>query len=236
MIVALWFFPTGVADAIPISITATIDTYITEHSALGGPTSTHGSDATLYLIRGTGGYRAFPLVRFDLTPFAGDVVNGPTGEVRFELIGGHTFSPTQSVSMREVLVSWDANTASFANFGGTGFNEGVQTGPNLVTQTVTFSGVAESVPFTIPSAVIQNWIDSPSTNLGLILISNTTANAHDLFLSSREGSVRPTLSFDVTATPVPEASSLFLLGAGIFGLLGYAWRRRRQEQSNGHLA
>ena len=62
------------------TLTATEDTFITEHPSLGGPTSTHEADPSLYSIYGNFGLpggRSYPLVRFDLSSLAGQTVVGP---------------------------------------------------------------------------------------------------------------------------------------------------------------
>ena len=215
------------ANAIPISVSATSDTFITKHSGLGGSSSTHGSATDMWLI-GIEDYRSFPLIRFDLTPFVGSVVNGSTATLQLDLIGswGHNTGITQSVSVRQVLTDWTEGSSSFANFGGTGFNEASHTGADLITKYVTFNGHTESILFTIPSSVVQGWIDNAGTNYGLIMISNTNAYRKDLVFASREGAASPSLSFD--ATPVPVPATMLLFGSGLVCLVGTRLRRKKK--------
>ncbi len=216
----------GSARASTVSLLASSDTYITDQPNLGGPTSAHGLDDLLWLSRGSGVTRKFPLVRFDLSAYENRIINSPTAEFRLELVTawGGQIGLMQSISIRETLVDWDEKTVSFANFGGTGFNEAAQTGSNLVTRNVTYNGLEESILFTIPSSVVQGWIDDPAKNYGLIVISNTPVNETDFVFSSREGTVVPRLSFDVAPVPVPSAFILF--GSGILGLIGMAKRKK----------
>lgn len=205
------------SNAAPNTITTIADTYITEHRGLGGANSNHGAETFLWEVQGGvgDGFRTYPLVRFDLSSFAGNVVNG-SAVVRLELINANRI-PTQTVSVRTSLVDWTESTATFANFGGSGFNQNAQTGPNLSTRTVTFNGVPESIVFTIPSTTVQNWIDNPAGNFGLIWVSPPTFGADDLVFSSREGTVPPSLTF--SASPIPEPATLNLLLAGIITLV-----------------
>jgi hypothetical protein len=215
------------ANAVVVTTSASADTMLTEYVGYGGPNSTHGSDTIFDLVRGgigISGFQSFILVRFDLSAFAGQVVNGASGELRLQLIGANTV-PTASVSIRSALVNWSESTASFANFGGTGFNEAAQTGPNLTTRTVTWSGAAQSIPFALPALTIQSWINNPTQNYGLILITPPTTGSDNLFFSSREGTVNPTLRFDVS--PIPEPATFSLWGLGIIALLSHRRLTRR---------
>jgi hypothetical protein len=209
-----------------ITISASSDTYVTEHAGLGGSSSVHGTDNILYEARGEGVFRAFPLVKFDLSYLSGSNVSGSTAELKLELIDGWNGNfVTQSISVRSVLTSWDESTANWANFGGTGFDENTHTGSNLVTQDVSYDGQSKSVSFIIPSTVVQGWLDDPASNNGVILISNTTINQTDLVFSSREGDVVPTLSFNLSpVNQVPEPTTI--LGSLVALGLGSAVRHR----------
>jgi len=218
----------GSARASTVSLLASSDTYITDQANLGGPTSIHGLDDSLWLSRGSGVTRKIPLVRFDLTAYENRVVSSPTAELRLKLVNAWSgqIGLMQSVSIRETLVDWDEKTVSFANFGGTGFNEAAQSGPNLVTRNVMYTGLEESILFTIPSSVVQGWVDNSAKNYGFIVISNTPVNRTDFVFSSREGVVVPSLSFDVAPVPVPSAIILFSTGLlGVFGAKKYNDKR-----------
>lgn len=228
---AICSFIPSTASAIPITIGTSGDTFVTEHPGIGGPTSTHGSNTYLYEVWGYVGehYKTFPLIKFDLTPYSGKIVSGATTELQLQLINSNVVM-TQSVSVREVLVAWSEATTSFANMGGTGFNETTQTGPNLTTRSITFHGTAEMVSFVIPSTVVQNWIDNPTQNNGLMLIAPPIVGGpNDKLFSSREGSVSPQLSFEIAA--VPEPTSLSMLILGIVGGLLFLRRNTTNHES-----
>lgn len=185
----------------------------------------------MWLIRGSGGFQSYPLVRFDLTAFAGRTVLGSDAVVEFLLISGHggVANPTQSVSLAELQVSWSESTASFSNFGGGGFNAALQVGSPVATRNVTYSGSAEAIQFTIPAILVQDWIDDDATNLGLILTSSTVANFQDLVFATREGVAAPTLSFSIS--PIPEPGVVPLL-AGALAAFAAAVRRCREVPGN----
>lgn len=217
-----------VAAATAATVTATMDTFITEHTGFGGTTSTNSSLDLLYLVRGTGGYRTFPMVQFDLSSFAGETVAGGTVGLELQLVNSYFgLAGVQSVSVREVLVAWDGST-SWANFGGIGFDEtiGVHTGANLETMTVAWTGAESSVIFTLPASVVTNWIADPSSNHGLILISNTATDQTDLGFAAIENPDYEAARLHFTVVPLPAA--LPLLGSALIAFLGTAGRRRRR--------
>ena len=62
----------------------------------------------------------------------------------------------------------------------------------------------------------QNWIDSPLTNYGWILIGNEAGSGNARQFGSSENlasGLRPLLTLNVT--PVPEPSSFALVGVGL---------------------
>ena len=83
--------------------------------------------------------------------------------------------------------------------------------------TANYPGGTNYMYFTIPASIIQNWIDNPSQNAGLLVRnpSGTTAP----ITSDDAGTVAagPNLSFDYEI--VPEPSTLSLLGLGLLGFL-----------------
>ena len=208
------------------TVTAAADTYITEHANLGGPTSVHGSDAQLFLI-GTPTFQATPLVRFDLSGFAGKVVSG---NATFQLFLNGGFQPaTQVVEVHRSLSAWNESTTSFANIPG-GPPYGAFDVTPLDTETITFNpggGLGPRfVSWTIPGSVVQSWINSPGSNNGLVLVTKTTPGQQDLIFASREAGlgVAPRLTFAV----VPEPASLALALPGVLPLI-FALRGRRKR-------
>lgn len=215
---------TTLTGATPVTLLASEDTYITENAGYGGVTSTHGDGAHVIVVRGQEGLnRTFPIVKFDLTSFSGMTITSPTVDFVLNSKGG--YHDTQSISIRESLVNWDEATASWATFGGSGFDESTQTGVNLTTRNVTFTGVSEPVLFSIPTSVVQNWIDVPLSNNGLFLISNTAQTSTDQSFWSKEGGNGPSLSFEA----IPEPGTMSLMGLSSMGILFVRKLRRRKS-------
>lgn len=102
---------------------------------------------------------------------------------------------------------------------------------------------------TLTAATVSSWVDFDVTGAfaadgsdlnnqdGFVLLArvdnanpyqnNTQGGNQFLFASSQAGSIstRPTL--EITLTTVPEPSSMAIVVTGLFGLLAYAWRKRK---------
>ena len=150
----------------------------------------------MVLVRGISGlHRSYPIVQFDLTPYAGKKVEGPVVDFDIYIRNGWNLERvTQSVSVRESLTDWSENSVTYANFGGVGFSESLHTGTNLTTKNVTYNGITEPITFKIPALIVQRWIDDPSSNRGLFLVSNTDALRKDMSFWSKETGSSPKLS------------------------------------------
>ncbi len=106
-------------------------------------------------------------------------------------------------------------------------------------QTFAFGLVSGSA--TIEKGYTFGWVDG-TTSVGnasvaewdgsgpVILFSYSNDNP-DLYLNKTMGAAMPsftqTLSVQVTASPIPEPSSLVLVGMAICGLVAYAWHRHK---------
>jgi hypothetical protein len=187
------------------TVTASADTYITEHPSLGGPGSTHGSDPALYEIGSTscseGDCVAFPLVQFDLSGFAGQTVVG-TASLTFNVVATWNSSTvSQSIEAFQVLVPWNQSTVSWNSFG-----PGPICGTNVVCTSLSTVSVTvnpgSTVTFSnLPASLLQQWINNPASNYGLLLQSTTLGTDQDIaFASTRNtAAAGPKLSFQTTA-------------------------------------
>ena len=217
---ALWLtatLPLRAATFVPSG-----DTDITQHSGLGGADSNHSGDAKLWAV-GTSTFLSFPLYQFDLSSLAGATVAGNATLSLYVDAGGFGLDAPRAVSVYEVLIGWNAATVTYNSFGATaGVQFGTDTGASsLDSQTIGFTGMTpQYVSWSIPAATVQNWIDNPSQNHGL-LIRNAAGANRDLRFESVEGTNQPQLS--VTA-PEPGALSLLLIAAA-----GFSIRRRRSQ-------
>jgi hypothetical protein len=186
------------------------DTYISEVSSLGGADKNHGGDNRLLAIT-LGGYQTYPLIRFDLTGYAGRTISGD-GVLYLNLQGvgvDPVYAPLpRSISAYQVLVNWDPATVTFNSFGtspGLQIGADVAPSPFTVVDGITWANAGEYVKFTVPRALLQAWIDRPESNAG-ILLRNEAAG---LELATTFGSSRwrhpPVLALPgMTVTAVPR--------------------------------
>ena len=217
---AIALFLTGVITSPAATLAPSSDTYLTEHSSLGGSSSNHSSDTLLYSI-GAASFLSYPLLQFNLTPFSGQTV---VGDATLSLYVDSAFNlaTTRTVTIHEVLTNWAAATVTYDSFGPA---PGVQFGSDVTSSIASLSvGGAGMVPqyvsWTIPGAVIQNWIANPDLNKGL-LVNNQVGQ--DLNFTSVEGANDPQLVFTV-----PEPSTMLF---GAIGLCAFALRRNRNTRS-----
>jgi autotransporter-associated beta strand protein len=181
-----------------VTVSPAADTYVTQHPSLGGTSSTHGSDPTLYEI-GTPGFQCTPLLLFNLSGYAGQTVVGNATLQLYVESGGYT-PATQTISVCNELNTWTAASTSWNTLPGP-FGT---TGSTLDTETVTYDGQsnpARYVTWTIPASALQSWINNPAGNDGIVLVSQTTAYFEDLTFSSQEGSFSPLLTFNTSSNP-----------------------------------
>ncbi len=217
----------GLAMLAPLSasaatVVASADSYITVHDGLGGANSNHGADQSLWEI-GSGGFQTFPLLKFDLSAHAGQSVAGP-GVLTLTAVSTWSGQPVgQTIDLNTSPVAWDESTVTWNSFGA---NFGSTIDSEIFTPVV----IGDTVSFSVPKAVIQGWIDNPSNNFGVVLVSTTLSLHQDLIFASREnGTGQPTLSFRTnSAVPEPAAWTLFLAG---FGAVGWTLRARREARS-----
>lgn len=223
---------TGASQAGTVLVSATADTTISEHEQLGNGSVPLGNRDQLYVI-GTPGFRSSALVRFDLSAYAGATVQGTVGWFTLSI---YQFSdPFVSMDLRLVTTAWDEATATLNNLGepfGALVNNATASlsNPNHVAGYRDFD-------FAVPVAIIQDWIDDPSSNFGLALVAT---GGRDIDFTSREfipqsgpiGSWSPTLEFDLPATDVPgTVSEPPLLAYGLLLLLAPFLPRKRQNLS-----
>ena len=204
-----------------ITVNPSADTYITEHASFGGPDSNHAGDALLFSIQGTGPFLSFPLIRFDLSPFAGTTVTGPGTLQLFS----DTIFPQGSPrleSVHQVLINYSASSVTFNNFSplAPGVHFGSDVGAALDTESFILDGdnPARYIRWIIPAAVLQQWIDDPASNNGVLMNNQIAANQFDVTFNSVENSNPPILTFHTQAVP-DSGGTLALLALSAFGAL-----------------
>jgi hypothetical protein len=198
------------------------DTYITEHPSLGGADSNHASDTLLFSIRGSGPFLSFPLVRFDLSSLAGTTVTGP-GTLQLFANTGFPQDFARIESVYQVLVNYNLLTVTFNNLSplGPGVHFGSDVGSALDTESFVLNSAnpARYITWSIPASLLQQWIDDPTSNNGLLMDNQITVNSSDVTFNSVENIDPPILTFQTQAVPEPSALALFtvaVLGAFLY--------------------
>jgi hypothetical protein len=88
------------------------------------------------------------------------------------------------------------------------------------------------VTFPLPDALVQAWINNPSTNYGVLLLSTTLPTDQDIQFASSRSTVAPgpELSFNTSTTSIPEPNTLILLATSLaLAVLGKLVRQSRER-------
>jgi hypothetical protein len=203
-IVAMCALLTGTAAAqeYPVyTVPDVIDAWITVHPAWGGPNTPHVLAGGLEEV-GCNGFQAFPLIQFDLSGFRGHTVVGTptltlTVEGGWNTQYGYGGPWSQTVQALRVVKPWTNNQVTWNNFG---------PGPICVTpnwqgmvnvdcsplDTVSMAVfVGDQVTWHIPASLLQQWIDYPQSNKGILLLSTTPYCCQDIAFASLKSTIYP---------------------------------------------
>ncbi len=193
-------FPTSASDYDPndynpcipiaqVTITATKDTWINQQS----PTTNYGQSNLLYLNE-TESQKKRALLHFDLSKFSGSVVN--SAELFFHINSANSGA---ILELNKMMQDWEEGNQN-QNAGTSNWNESYPNqswiGGNY-DATLLLSEPVNSIGWTsitIPSTLIQEWLDNPDTNFGLMLRNNLPIANAILSISSAETNVAPYLS------------------------------------------
>jgi hypothetical protein len=234
--------------AVPISLKPSSDTSILATN----PDTNYDNPSYLYLIGNASGIRR-SMLKFDLSSYAGQTVVGSgTLQLTTGIIGtaaaGRTVDAypifSSNASWTETGATWNnllesslttdttdsdkpwVNADGGGSYSGLGAPGEAYAATPVITATIP-SGEQLPMTFTIPAAIIQNWIDHPSDNAGLLLRLPSEIDADSnkkVYFFPAEYSYagyHPKLTF-TTIVPEPATGALMLIGGGLL-----TFRRRR---------
>jgi hypothetical protein len=207
------------------SVVATADTFITniEGYGFGGALSTNASYGYLFSTPSPG-WDSTALMQFNLASYSGQAVAGPA-TLALNVLYAQGATP-ENLSLDAILVSWNPATASWSSFGGIVPGTTVAATPVADAEFTVSTGT--QLTFTLSSALVQSWINSPGTNYGVALLQNSWAGIDPDFYSGN-----PTLTFSTVAetssSTVPEPGTATLLAGAILILGGRFLHRRRSS-------
>ena len=205
-----------------VSLKTTEDTTLSTHSNLGGGSSPRGNTAlwviSEYSMLPGYGNHTFSALKWNLSGFSGATVLDVVVPVKLYL--GYTWyygggTSYMDISLHKSLVSWHESNATYNNFGG---DVGLQSNEYLTTayDSERINNNARGwFTWYIPGSLVQEWIDNPTSNNGLLLLPNGTNRPEFMFHSNSSGSNEPTLTFEY----IPEPMTLLLMGCGVLPLM-----------------
>jgi hypothetical protein len=143
------------------------------------------------------------LFQFDLTPYAGKLVDGD-GTFNYYCFW-HQPGFFFSYDSRQILSNWIETTVSWDSFIGSATNDAWQAVVGGVMDTVSTDADGTYFHWTVSNSVIQSWIDNPAENRGLAIVDNANDGANDCWRTRTwvNAAQLPILTFDIQSLNNP---------------------------------
>jgi hypothetical protein len=224
----------GAASADTRNLTSTADTQIAENSSsanYGGATSlkVDGDDP------GGSGKDASSLLRWDLSSVpAGSKVDSASVTVNV------TNPSSQTYQIYDLERPWGESAATWLQYASgsawevAGAKGSLDRGSQVGSLSASTTGTRT---FTLSPALVQRWLDNPSSNQGIIIANATNSDGIDF--TSREAaysSLRPTLSMNYTGTTTPPPPTSRYLSDMNWTSETNGWGPAEKDMSNGEQA
>ena len=198
---------------------ASISTQYAQYTGGNGTTSFTDTQLNVYQTSGTGSYIMESLIRFaNLGIPTNAAVTGATLTLRVD-----TWTANPTIRGYYLLAPWSGTPGSnntqlgwlhsgtgqdWASPGARGQGTDVVAGKSFTIPGITGTG-GQTITINLDPAVVQNWVNNPSTNQGILLVNESTGAIVRINASEHgTASTRPRLSVTyTTGTPPPQSGA-----------------------------
>jgi len=181
------------------------------------PETEYGLKITFLFVSDRSTYSKQTYLKFDLSSLSGSIINSAA----LKLYKCNTSTYERDVNLYRVAEDWDEETITW--------NNKPSNYSTIISSTsVKNGGIWYTWTGEEFKDLIQKWVDGTYDNYGMVLMTSYGGDyefySKEYFLSS----YRPYL--EIESTPIPEPSTLILLGSLATGLFGFAGLRRRLKE------
>ena len=178
------------ANSVTQILGAVADTDIYEQDV----NTNYGTDTFIVAGRNTAGKQDKILIKFDLSGLpAGATITSATLRLNLAASSG---TGSFNIGLYKIIKSWVESTATWSNFSSGGNYDSTQQA--VASVALGSTGFKE---WTVPVAVVNGWIATPSSNYGLALVYESSTKGPDYQFASKENTTvanRPQLVINYT--------------------------------------